>query len=527
MPVAYTSAGSVVNVAYGWVFGLRMLWVRVMPPSMTRRHFLRTTGLLAASAFSPRLAWASDPFVKLDATAQAELVRTGQVTPIELVDAAIKRIEALNPKLNAFVTTCFDRAREQAKGKLPDGPFRGVPYAIKDLSNLEGTRCTMGSRLFEHNISKGNDGIVESALEAGLVPLGKTNTPEFGLLATTESLLLGPAHNPWNLAHSTGGSSGGAAAAVASGMLPFAQASDGGGSIRNPASCCGVFGLKPSRGRMYETRQGPPGDIAVNFAVSRTVRDSARLFAASEHTGPYASLLPVGEVLSPSPRRLKIAFTTSSAMGDRPHPDVEAATEKTAKLCEDLGHTIIPADHPVDADEFLDNFLTLWAAGPSQLESYAWIIGLRQFRLVSADDVLEPWTTGLADWLRKKDDGAVARAVQYCRQVTMDYAAFFEKYDVQLIPVLKDPPIKLGEQGPDVPFDTLLERVVAYSSFTPPYNAAGAPAMSVPLFTSSDGLPIGSQFGARVGDERTLFELAYELEQAQPWENRWPPHAAV
>ncbi len=491
---------------------------------ISRRRFLTTAGALAASTLAPaRWLWAADdPFVKLDATAQAELVRKREVTPLELVDAAIRRIEALNPQLNAFVATCFDRAREQAKGKLPDGPFTGVPYAIKDISNYVGTRCTMGSRLFEHNISDHNDGVVDSALKAGLIPLGKTNTPEFGLLATTESLLLGPAHNPWNLERSTGGSSGGAAAAVASGMLPFAHASDGGGSIRNPSSCCGVFGIKPSRARIFDMRQGPPGDIAVSFAVSRSIRDSARLFAASEQTGPYARLTPVGEVKGPSPRRLKIAYSTTSATGIQADAEVVAALEKTAKLCSALGHTVIPAPHPVDGAKFVDHFLTLWAAIPAQLEKYAWLIGLRQFDLVSAEDVLEPWTLGLAEWLKRKDSDAIERAVAYCKEVAKAYAAFFETYDLQLLPVLREPPIKLGEQAPDVPFETLRERIVAYSSFTPAYNAVGAPAMSVPLFMSSNGLPIGSQFGARLGDERTLFELAYELEQAQPWADRWP-----
>jgi amidase len=498
-------------------------------PLVTRRQLLRAAGTAAAAALAPpRWLWAADdPFAKLDATAQAELVRKKEVTPLELVDAAIRRIEALNPRLNAFVSTCFERARTQAKGELPDGPFRGVPYAIKDIANYEGTICTYGSRLFEDNLSKQNDGVVESALKAGLIPLGKTNTPEFGLLATTESLLLGPAHNPWNLERSTGGSSGGAAAAVACGMLPFAHASDGGGSIRNPASCCGIFGLKPSRGRIYDTRPQPPGDIAVSLAVSRSVRDSARLFAASEHTGPYAPLSPVGEVLGPSPRRLKIALTTKSATGVEPHADVVAAIEKTAKLCAELGHTVIPAPHPIDGEKFIDSYLTLWAAMPAQLEKYAWLVGLRQFRLVSAEAALEPWTLGLAEWLSRRDEDAIERAVAYCKEVERTYAAFFRTYDIQLLPVLREPPIKLGEQAPDVPFETLLERIVAYSSFTPAYNAVGAPAMSVPLFTSSDGLPIGSQFGARVGDERTLFELAYELEQAQPWADRWPGVAAV
>lgn len=496
---------------------------------MTRRRFIRTATATVAAALLPprRVRAAADPFVRLDATAQAELVRRGEVTALELVDAAIRRIEVLNPTLNAFVTVCFERAREQARRTRPGGPFPGVPYAIKDLSDYEGLRCTLGSRLFEGNISGGNDGVVQSALDAGLIPLGKTNTPEFGLLATTESLLLGPARNPWNLERSPGGSSGGAAAAVAAGMVPFAHASDGGGSIRNPASCCGVFGLKPSRGRIYNTRRQPPGSIAVDFAVSRTVRDSARLFAASEHKGPHAPLLPVGEVREPSRRRLRIALATHPATGGSPHPEVEKVIEKTARLCQDLGHTVIPAPHPIDGEEFTTHFLAIWAAIPSLIEKHAWIIGLRQFRLVRAADVLEPWTIGLAEWLRKRPSDAVERAVAYCKKVEHAYGQFFARYDVQLLPVLQQPPVRIGEQAPDVPFDTLLERVVNYSSYTPPYNAAGAPAMSVPLFTGSDGLPIGSQFGAGIGDERTLFELAYELEEAQPWADRWPPVSAA
>jgi amidase len=247
----------------------------------------------------------------------------------------------------------------------------------------------------------------------------------------------------------------------------------------------------------------------------------------SERRGIGAPLPPVGPVMGPSSRRLKIAFSTTSATGVEAHPEVKAALEQTAQLCTDLGHTVIPAPHPVDGEPFVQHFLTLWASIPAKLASYAWLIGLKQFRLVSAADVLEPWTLGLADWLSKQDSGAVERAAEYCKQVTRDYDAFFQTYDVQLLPVLQRPPIELGEQAPDVPFDTLLERVVAYSSFTPAYNAAGAPAMSVPLSMSSDGLPIGSQFGTRLGNERTLFELAYELEQARPWADRWPPHSTL
>lgn len=496
--------------------------------SITRRRFLQATaGAVAASALPWQARAASHPFAELDATAQAALVKTGQVTPLELVDAAIARIEALNPQINAFVTTFFERARDQARGELPDGPFRGVPYAIKDLSDYEGTRTTFGSRLFADNIADESNGIVQRALSAGLVILGKTNTPEFGLTSTTESVLLGPAHNPWSLEHHTGGSSGGAAAAVASGMLPIAQASDGGGSIRIPASVCGVFGLKPSRGRIFATGEGLPGDIAVRFAVSRSVRDSAQLLAASERSGGGAPLPPVGVVTGPSPRRLKIAFSKTHLQGRAPHPEVAAALDQTAALCTELGHTVVEATPAFDGEEFLRSFFAIWSSGPARLESRAWLIGLMQLRLVRARDVLEPWTLGLADWNERAGPGALDRAIVFLESFTRDFAAFFQDYDVLLTPVLADPPVELGVQQPELPFDTLFERVTDYVGYTPQHNAAGTPAMSVPLSMSSAGLPIGSQFAARVGNERTLLELAFELEEARPWAQRWAPHSAV
>lgn len=490
----------------------------------TRRRLLQQAAGLAAAAACPWPARADlDEFAHLDATAQAALVASGQATPLELVDAAIARIEALNPRIGAFVTTFFDRARDQARSELPDGPFRGVPYAIKDLSNYAGTRTTFGCRLFEDNVADGNTPIVQRALDAGLVILGKTNTPEFGLISTTESLLLGPAHNPWNLAYHTAGSSGGAAAAVASGMLPFAQASDGGGSIRLPAAACGVFGLKPSRGRIADDLE-MPGDIAVRFAVSRSVRDSARLLAASEERAP---LSPVGFVTGPSSRRLRIGFSVAAANGRLPHPEVARAIEQTAALCESLGHRVSQAAPVLDGDAFLDHFFTIWSAAPARLESSAWLVGLTQLRLVRARDVLEPWTLGLAEMYARKPDGALDAAIAYLGEVSRGHAAFFEDYDVLLTPVASTPAVPLGEQAPDVPFEELLRRVVGYAGYTAQHNAAGTPAMSVPLSTSRDGLPIGSQFAAAVGGERTLLELAYELEQARPWADRHPPYSAV
>ena len=496
--------------------------------TFTRRRFLTTTAGAAAAMVLPpfRLARAdADPFARLDATAQAALVRSGEVTPLELVDAAIARIERLDPKLNAFVSTCFERAREQAQAPLPDGPFRGVPYAIKDLSDYEGEPTTMGSRLFEHTIAKRDNGIVERARAAGVVILGKTNTPEFGLLATTESELFGPAHNPWNLERTTAGSSGGAAAAVASGMLPFAQASDGGGSIRNPASACGLVGLKPTRARTYSIGEPLPGDIAVRLCLSRSVRDTARMLAASEVVDNPA-LSAVGFVDGPAKQRLKVGFTTTNALGRAPDPEVAAALRETAVRCQQLGHTVVEAAFPFDGEEFMHHFISVWASIPGKLEANAWLVGLMQFRFVRARDVLEPWTLGLAKLHRERGPESVERAVAYFGEVGRAYDAFFEEHDVQLTPVMGAPAIPIGEQAPDVPFDTLYERVVEYSAYTPPHNAAGTPAISLPLSMSSSGLPIGSQFAAKRGGERTLLQLAYEFEQAHPWAGRRPPNNA-
>ncbi len=500
-----------------------------MPPPMTRRDFLQAA---AGAAAATALPWpgparaAEDEFAALDATAQAALVRSGQVTPLELVDAAIARIEALEPRINAFATPLFDRAREQARGELPDGPFRGVPYAIKDLSDYEGAPTTMGSRLFEHHVASSNSGIVQRALAAGLVVVGKTNTPELGLISTTEPLLFGATHNPWSLDHHAGGSSGGSAAAVASRMLPFAQASDGGGSIRIPASVCGVFGLKPSRDRVFSTGPALPGDIDVSFAVSRSVRDSATLLAASERTDPDAPHPPVGVVTGPSKRRLRVAYAPVALNGRAPHPDVAAAVARTAALCEDLGHTVEEASPRFDAEEFTQHFFAIWSSLPAMLASRAWWIGLLQLRLVRASDVLEPWTLGLAEYYEQQGPDALERAVAYCEELTVAFDAFFRDHDVLLTPVLSAPPVRIGEQAPDLPFDVLFERVTEYVGYTPQHNAAGTPAMSVPLSENGEGLPIGSQFAAARGGERTLLELAFELEQARPWASRRPRWSA-
>jgi amidase len=452
----------------------------------------------------------------LDAVAQGELVRTKKASPLELVEAAIERIEAANPKLNAVVNKDYDRARERAKGPLPEGLLSGVPYLIKDLADYEGLVNSQGSRLMAKNMAATTGLVTQSAVDAGMIVLGKTNTPEFGLLATTEGLLLGPCRNPWNLDHSSGGSSGGAAAAVAAGILPVANASDGGGSIRIPASCCGLFGLKPTRGRMDVGPTPLAADIGVINSVSRTVRDGAAVFAASESKGRKAQYAPVGFVSGPSKKRLKIAFNTMSYYGREPEPDVKEAIEATAKLCADLGHEVVPVKNPLDGDEFINIFLTVWASGPSSVVQLAQAEGLKP------EDVLEPWTLGLAKFFDRKPANALERALAYFDVVERTVADFMGDYDVWLTPVLNAPAPRLGQQAPTVDFDTLYQRTVEYVAYTPIHNVAGTPAMSVPLGMSRDGLPIGSQFSAAKGGEGMLLALAYELEQAAPWIDRHP-----
>ena len=454
---------------------------------------------------------------KLDATAQAELVAKGELTASDLVEAAISRIEQVNPKVNAVVSTFYDKAREAAKGELPDGPFKGVPGLVKDLDNLKGTGATSGSRFLAQNVSPETDPIIAGHELAGMVMLGKSNTPEFGLLGTTESLLLGPCNNPWNLAHSPGGSSGGAAAAVASGMVPVAHATDGGGSIRIPASCCGVFGLKPSRGRIELGERQLPGDIGFQHCVSRSVRDSATLLAATERKGAAAVLPPVGKVSAPGKKRLRIAFGTMDYKGKEPEADVKAATEDVAKLCASLGHEIVPVKNPIDGEAFEDAFLAAWASGPAELVALVKQMGLEP------EAVLEPWTLGLADLYNARPKDTLEKSLALFAKVIDETVSFMKDYDVWLTPVLAATPPKTGEQAPTVPFDTLRERVFRYVSYTPLHNVVGTPAMSVPLSWSDAGLPIGAQFAASPGEERVLLELAFELEQARPWANRYPP----
>lgn len=472
----------------------------------------------------------SDDFASLDATAQAELVRHGKASPLELTEAAIRRIERANPAINAVVTEQFDRALRDARGPLPDGPFRGVPFLIKDLHASDaGVRMTQGSRLLEHYVPDYDSELVTRFKRAGLVILGRTNTPEFGIPPTTEPVLFGPCKNPWNLAHSSGGSSGGAAAAVAARLVPMAHASDGGGSIRIPASCCGVFGIKPTRAR---TPAGPKlgestGGLAVQFAVSISVRDSARLLDATAGPAlgdPYhapAQARRYAAEVTTRPGRLRIAVMREPWNAAKVDAECVRAVDVSAALLRELGHEVVDRKLELqNSARFFSSFVTVWAvAAASSLSGAEDAVG----RAATPEDV-EPLTWALASIGRSKTAVEYVEATRSLHRTAREVAAFFDEFDVLVTPTLAKPPVRLGElECP--PNDPLRGFVKAgdYAAFTALFNVTGQPAMSVPLHFSSDGLPVGTQFVGRFGDEATLFRLAGELERARPWAGRIPP----
>ncbi|MEM9174236.1 MAG: amidase [Myxococcota bacterium] len=492
--------------------------------TLSRRRFLGAAGgaglgLAATGCAAPRTSAPTAPENDLlagDALDQAARVRSGEATAEELVRATIERIEALNGPINAVVTTFYERALSRAAGPLPNGPFRGVPFLLKDLNDLAGTPTSMGSRLFEGHVAAESSPHTAAALASGFIVLGKTNTPEFGLVATTESAALGICRNPWNLDHSAGGSSGGAAAAVAAGMIPMAQASDGGGSIRIPASCNGVFGLKPSRGRNRAAAQTRAVDISVKHSVSRSVRDTAAYTTVVQRTDPAARFAPIDFVEGPADRRLRIGFFTRNGFGEEAHPEVKRCLEASAALCEGLGHEVIATDFDLEGEAFFEHFLNLWASIP------AGIVEQAKQRGFDPPDVLEPVTLGLAERFSRAPANAIPAAVDFLEGYAGRIDARRSRFDVLLCPVLRDPPAPIGTYAGTRPFDAVFEPMIGYVGYTPTWNATGHPGMSVPLGVSVDGLPIGSQFIAGHGDERTLLELAYELEAAQPWADRRP-----
>ena len=465
--------------------------------------------------FGPR----SDALGDLDATGVAAAISGGDITASEALEATIARSEAVNGELNFIASPMLEYGRARAAETL-SGPFAGVPTLIKDLMPMTGQPTKYGSRAFANNVADAQPPYMDALLAAGLVPFGKSTTPEFGLTATTETLLSGATKNPYDITKSSGGSSGGAAVAVAARVVPIAHASDGGGSIRIPASCNGLFGLKPSRGRSVLGGRPDSGvDISVNGCVSRSVRDSVAWLRATQASGDGAAFAPIEDITGPSTQRLRIALDIPNALGNEPDPEVRAAVEAAAELCRSLGHTVTEGRPTIDGPQFSADFILLWAFGAAEVVQ---LVQSQAGPNAPLDQLLEPLTLGLAQHAQQQGLPALQAAITRLNTVEASYAAFFaSNADVYLTPVLAKPPVPLGtidgSKGMEV-FDTLLD----YVGYTPLQNVAGAPAMSVPLGWSLSGLPMGIHFSAAKGQEKRLLELAYELEQAQPWADRKP-----
>ena len=493
-----------------------------------------------------------DNFSSHDALSLAELVRTGQVSARELVSASIENIEALNPKLNAVVHKMYDRALKEAESPV-DGPFTGVPFMLKDLlSWFGGEPTTSGSRYYKGWIAPHDTEIVKRYRRSGVIVVGKTNTPEFGLTPFTEPELFGPTLNPWDTTRTTGGSSGGSGAAVASGMVPWAGGGDGGGSIRIPASCCGIFGLKPTRAR---TPAGPvTGEhwqgAAIEHCLTRSVRDSAAMLDAisgRDVGAPYWAPEPERpflEEVGRDPGKLRIAFTSKPLLGDNVHDDCKAALQDAVTLLASLGHDLVESEPPVDADQFNRAFLIMVCgdvragimegaklvgrnATPADVESTTWALNLLGAAMSAGDFV---------------------HAEHYLRSSARRMGEFCQNYDLLLTPTMSVPPFPTGSLQPK-PHERALMKVLGRLRagnvlrligaleksaaevfdaipYTPLFNVSGQPAMSVPLYWNAQNLPIGVHFVARFGDEATLFRIAAQLEQTRPWMNRRPPVSA-
>ncbi len=482
----------------------------------------------------------SDDLSTMDATAMAELVSSGQASPLELVDAAIERVEAVNEEINAVIHPLFDEAREAAAGDVPDGPFKGVPFVLKDLgAAFAGQPLHMGMKVLKEAGFRApvDSYLAERFRGAGLITIGKTNTPELGILPTTEPDAYGATHNPWDTSRTPGGSSGGSGAAVASGMIPMAHANDGGGSIRIPASNNGLVGLKPSRQRITE---GPlVGDnlsgLTCELVVSRSVRDTARILEAV-HGGapgdPYACpdpLRPFTDELTDESAGLRIGQMTAPAVESEVDPECVQAVEHAAKLLEGLGHEITgsgPMDAvPGGADsvgvDIQDSFLTRWAAGQAAvLGQIEMLLG----RELGADDV-EPLTWTLAQIGRERDSGRYLRDVAVHQGISRMIAGWFEGgHDLLLTPTMAEVAPKLGsfdDSGED-PMDAF-HRAFPSGAFTALFNVTGQPAISLPLHMSADGVPVGVQLVAPLGREDLLIRVAAQLERAEPWAERRAP----
>ena len=462
-------------------------------------------------------------YFSFDALGLSELIRKKQISASELLEKAIELTEKLDPVLNAVPIKHLDLAREFSKTNDNKGIFNGVPFLLKDLNNyLEGTVTSGGSRVLENVEANHTSELVKRTLDSGLNIFGKTNSPELGLTVTTEPVLYGPTRNPWDLDRSSGGSSGGASAAVAAGIIPMAQASDGGGSIRIPASCCGLFGLKPTRAR---TPLGPAslegwGGQSIFHCVSVSVRDSAALLditSGAEKGAPYRSAHQEKsflEQINIDPGNLKIGLIETPEVDI--HNDVKEVLNSTIKLCESLGHSVENTKLNFSSEEISLAIVTIISANVAYVVKSQ---SLETNRDIS-NNFFENVTLQMAKNGNNFSASDYVNAIKINHRLGQELENMFDKYDILLSPVLAAPPVKIGEIDMNTnDMKTYIERLTKYSPFTGIFNQSGQPSMSVPLYRSKSNLPIGSMFSASFGNENLLFSLAGQLEMAEPWKD--------
>jgi amidase len=490
---------------------------------LSRRELLRSVAAASVISVAPSLAFGSDlADYGADGFELCSKLRRAEISAEDVVGAAIRNLVEVQDKLNLAVTMNFEGAASAARARV-QGALAGLPILAKDLADVEGLPTRFGSRSrFGVGAASHDDPFIAKLRQAGAIVIAKSATSEFGLLPTTEPLAFGPTRNPWDLSRSAGGSSGGAAAAVAAGVVPIAHGSDGGGSIRIPASCCGVFGFKPSRPKRSNLAVPSALDLAVDHVLTRSVRDSAMAFALTR--GGSSAVVPSSSNTAKSRlRRLKIGVLTNGWLGRPPALPVASALGETERLVRGLGHGVVPVGWPVDERQFAADFLLLWGVGAKHATE-------RQAQVLKdGAPAFEPLTMELArrtDLVSAQDMGA---AIARLEQVPARYSAWFEAngLDAVLSPVTAWETPRIGELSSSIPPGQLIERLLEYVAFTPLHNVAGAPAMSVPLCRASHGLPMGMMFAARAGDDEMLFQLAFELEQARPWAKKVPPiHAS-
>jgi amidase len=469
---------------------------------------------------------------RLDATELSSLVRKSEISVPELVDGAIERLEKVNGQLNAVITPMYEEARAWAVDHPVAGAFPGVPFLVKDfLAEVKGVRFTEGSAFLGEYVPTEDSELIARFRASGLLCIGKTNLPEFAIGATTEPVRFGRTRNPWNTTLTPGGSSGGSAAAVAARVVPMAHGNDAAGSIRIPASCCGLVGLKPSRGRVS---LGPLygdlfGGIVSEFAITRSIRDTASLLdaVAGPMTGePYSVPTPerpYSEEIKREPAGLRIGFSATTPLGDDLHPECEQAVRDTAKLCEGLGHEVEERAPDYDAMRLWTNLTTMLASGVS----WAMQDWSRRLGRPLMQEQFEPFVWAFSERGRSLTATDYLLAVQDVQAEVRRCSRFFESFDLWLTPTLGQPPVPLGTLTYDGDAVELRRRTAHFSPFTYIANATGQPAISLPLHWSESGIPIGVQMTARTGEESTLLRIAAQLEQARPWSDRLPAVCAV